>query len=70
MKFLVTADVDYVMGHLRYGHLEGVIECESEEELKEMIENKNLDGYLDLVVDSYEVEDCGDVGEYHYEVIE
>lgn len=32
-KFRVTQDLDYVMGHLRYGHLEGEFEAESKEEL-------------------------------------
>lgn len=69
MKFLVRADVDYVVGHLRYGHLEGEIEAESEEELKEMMKDKHFSDWLDLVVDGYRVEDYGDVGEYEYEVI-
>ena len=69
MKFLVRADVGYVVGHLRYGHLEGEVEAESEEELKEMMEDEYFSDWLDLVVDGYRVEDYGDVGEYKYEVI-
>lgn len=70
MKFNVYADVDYVSGYLRYGHFEGVVEAESEEELKEMMKDKYFRDYLDLVVDDYRIEDYGDIGEYTYEVIE
>lgn len=70
MKFLVTADVDYVIGHLRDGHFEGVVEAESEEELKEMMKDECFRDYLFLVVDSYSIDDYGDIGEYTYEVIE
>lgn len=38
--YKVYADLDYVSGYLRYGHLEGEIKCESEEELKEMIKKR------------------------------
>ena len=69
MKFLVRADVGYVVGHLRYGHLEGEVEAESEEKLKEMMKDKYFSDWLDLVVDGYRVEEYGDVGKYKYEVI-
>lgn len=57
MKFSVNIDCDYVMGHLRYGHLEGEVEAESEEKLKEMIKDGSINDYLKLVVDSYSVDD-------------
>ena len=69
MRFLVRADVGYVVGHLRYGHLEGEVEAESEEKLKEMMKDKYFSDWLDLVVDGYRVEEYGDVGKYKYEVI-
>ena len=71
MKFMVTRDADYVMGHLRYGHLEGVVEVESEKELLEMIENGSVEDHLDLVVDDYSVDDV-DYGnnKFEYEVVE
>ena len=70
MKFKVYADVDYVMGHLRYGHLEGTIECESVEKLKELLKDKYFYRNLEIVVDDYSVEDYGDIGEYEYELID
>lgn len=69
-KFLVTADLDYVTGYLRYGHLEGIVEAESEEALKEMMKDRSFIDYLDIVVDDYRVDDYGDIGEYEYEEVE
>lgn len=57
MKFNVTADLDWVSGHLRYGHLEGIVDVESEEELEALIDSGDITEYLDLIVDDYEVED-------------
>lgn len=37
-KILIDAPLEYVTGHLRYGHLEGVIEI-SDEEFKKFKEN-------------------------------
>lgn len=68
--YKVYADLDYVSGYLRYGHLEGEIKCESEEKLKEMIKNGTIHNYLEVVVDDYSVEDYGDIGEYEYELVE
>lgn len=70
MKFFVTADVDWVMGYLRYGHMEGTVEVESEEELKAMIESGSINDYLDLVVDDYRVEDYENPDRYKWSEIE
>lgn len=55
MKFRVTQEANYVMGHLRYGHREGIIEADSKEDVLKLIEGQE-DDYLDLVVDDYEIE--------------
>ncbi len=60
-EYKVTIPVDYVQGHLRYGHLEGIVKVENEEELKKLIESKEIDEYLSIEVDDYSVEDYGDV---------
>ncbi len=69
-KFRVRQEADYVMGHLRYGHREGVIEADSLEEAKRKVEEEGHDDILDLVVDDYEVEDVGfGDNEFKYEEI-
>lgn len=70
MKFLVTAGVGYIMGHLEYEHLEGIVEASSEEELKEMMEEKYFYRKLDVIADDYSVEDYGDIGEYEYQLLQ
>ena len=69
MKFKVIKDLDYVIGHLRYGHLEGVVEAESEEQLKELLKKPDAKDYLEVVIDDYEVEDYDAIGDFKYEVI-
>ena len=54
-KFRVTQDLDYIVGHLRYGHLEGTVEAESAEEAMALVKDDPL-GYLSLIIDDYEVE--------------
>lgn len=57
MKFYVKQEADYVMGHLRYRHREGVIEADSKEDLLNKLKNDGHTDYLDFVLDDYEVED-------------
>ncbi len=59
-KYKVIIPVDYVQGHLRYGHLEGIVEVENEEELKELIESKDIRDYLNIEIDDYSVDYYGD----------
>lgn len=60
MKFSVYAPVDWIMGYLKYGHMEGIVEVESKEELDKLISTGGIIEYLDLVVDDYRVEDYED----------
>lgn len=58
MTFKVEQDCDYVQGHLRYGHKTGIIEVDTEDELIDIINDKDkLNDYMELIVDDYEVED-------------
>lgn len=34
MKFKFEKELDYIVGHLRYGHIEGTIEADSLEEVR------------------------------------
>lgn len=65
-KFMVTQECDYVTGYLRYGHFEGIIEANSLEEAKKIMEEKDSHDLLSLVVDDYSV-DGYDVGDNGYE---
>lgn len=63
----VTANVDYVMGHLRYGHYEGTLEL-TEEEYEQFRANpvKFLNEYdhdLDFILDDYEIDGIGSIEE-------
>ena len=70
-KFMVTQECDYVTGYLRYGHFEGIIEANSLEEAKKIMEEKGSHDLLSLVVDDYSVEDyvVGDNG-YEFEEVD
>ena len=61
-KYLITADVDYVMGRLRYGHYEGKLtEKQYQEYLSLTLEKDSKDFIRDmceLVIDSYCIDDC------------
>lgn len=66
-KILIDAPLEYVAGHLRYGHLEGVIEISDEEfeNFKEnpidfLYDNEYIDE-LDLLIDDWRVENCGPI---------
>ena len=65
-KFMVTQECDYVTGYLRYGHFEGIIEANSLEDAKKIMEEKGSHDLLSLVVDDYSVDDY-DVGNNGYE---
>lgn len=73
-KFKIDAPVDYVMGHLKYGHYEGEIEIPEEDEEKfkqsplDYLNNNDLIESLDFKVD-VEIEDCGDIYEVNYKEV-
>ena len=60
MEFKVCKNLDYVQGHLRYGHGTITIEAESEEEALKLAEKAFEDDNYEVEVDSYEIEDYGD----------
>ena len=68
-KFKVIQDADYAMGHLRYGHREGIIEADSKEDALDKLKNHGYTDYLDFVVDDYELEDV-DYGNNPFEIEE
>jgi len=72
-KVLIHAIPDYVTGHLRYGHYEGILELTDEEfeEFKEepgWFEDEIKE--LDFLVDDYRIDDIGNNLEIDYKIIE
>lgn len=74
-KVKFNIPLEYVAGHLRYGHKEGILEL-TEEEFKELQENpldfiynQDILCDLNLVIDDYSVEDYGGILEVNYKVI-
>ena len=68
--------LEYVIGHLRHGHKEGILEL-TEEEFKKLQENpldfiysQDILYDLDLVIDDYRVDDYGGILEVNYKVVE
>lgn len=68
-KFRVSQEADYVKGYLRCGHREGIIEADSEEDALNKVENEGYTDCLDLIVDSYMIEDV-DYGNNEFEIEE
>lgn len=68
-KFRVSQEADYVMGHLRYGHREGVIEAESKEDALNKLKNEGYTDYFDFVLDDYSCESV-EYGDNEFEIEE
>ena len=77
-KIKVKFDIplDYIIGHLRYGHKEGILEFTEEEfeRLKKdpmnFIDKEDILSNLELIVDDSRIEDWGSPIEVNYEVID
>ena len=63
-KNLVTADLSYVVGHLRHGHYELELSDEEYEEFKKM-DNYNKKEYIcdcgEIIIDDYDMDDYGEI---------
>jgi hypothetical protein len=60
-KYLVYAPIDYVIGHLRYGHFEAEIEI-PDDKLNDkgwILEMVREEG--ELIIDDFEVDGYGDI---------
>lgn len=76
MKIKFDIPLEYVIGHLRYGHKEGILEL-TEEEFNKLKENPEKFIYeedildnLNLIIDDYAIEDYGGIESINYEVID
>ena len=66
-KFKINVPYDYVSGHLRCGHGEAIIEAQVIQTAKELAHE--FDAY-DVVVDDYEVDECGELDFVNIEIEE
>lgn len=65
----IYGELDYVQGHLRYGYLEMELNDEDFEKFKSMPEEEQkayLNDNGNLIIDSYEVDDWGDIIDINY----
>ena len=75
-KVKFNIPLEYVIGHLRYGHKEGVLKLTAEEferlqkNPKEFIYEEEILHELDLIIDDYCVDDYGGIDSIEYEVID
>ena len=60
-KYLVYAPVDYVIGHLRYGHFEAEIEIPDEKLNDEEWILEAVRDAGELIIDDFEVDGYGDI---------
>ena len=63
-KFQIYIPAEYVMGRLRYGHGEGIVEAESKEEILKKLKTEEADDILDYI--HLEVDDW-DIDDYEYD---
>lgn len=75
MKIKIRENLDYVMGYLRRGHREGIIDipdedfAEFEEEPFDYLERNDLYETSKIIIDDYSIEDFGHPMDIDYEVI-
>lgn len=76
IKVKFNVPLEYVFGHLRYGHKEGVVELTEEEfqrlkkDSMKFLDEEDLLYDLDLIIDDYRIEDWGSPLEVKYEVVD
>lgn len=66
-KLYISANYDYIQGHIRYGHKELEVEKEFWDSLSA---DEQKDYFLDngdVVIDDYEINDYGDLNELEVE---
>lgn len=68
-KYKIIGHLDYVQGHLRYGHLELEIEKEKWDSMTKDEQKEYLDECGDLIVDDWEVDGRGDIFDIDIEEI-
>lgn len=73
-RVYIEANLDWIMGHLRYGHREGYVEIPDKDLNKfrenpiKYIEDNDLVYELELIIDDYEVDDYGKIDSLNYNI--
>lgn len=66
-KYIATVDIDYLAGHLRYGHFEAVFNEEQKAEFDAITDPEEKAEFIrdwgEMVLDDFEVNDYGDFGD-------
>lgn len=76
VKVKFDIPLEYVAGHLRYGHKEGILELTEEEfnrlkeDPEEFVYEEDILENLNLIIDDYSIDDCGGIESINYEVID
>ena len=60
-KIKVTGYLDYISGHLRYGHMELEVDKEKWDSMTEDEQREYLDDNGEFTLDDYSLEDRGDI---------
>ena len=67
---IVTAEVDYIVGHLRNGHYEVEVPDEEAEDFKKLSKEEQIE-YIEsegtLIIDNYYLSDTGALSDIRYE---
>ena len=76
-KVFIHADLDYLRGYMRYGHKEGTITIPDEklESFKTdpagyLINDFYTDDNLKIFVDDFRIEECGDITDVQFKIID
>ena len=54
--YKISVPLEYIVGYIRYGHLEATIEAESQEEAITLFDPD----FAEVIVDDCSIEECGD----------
>jgi hypothetical protein len=68
MTHNIVANLEYVMGHLRYGYLHLNLDEDEYQEFMTMSKEEKKDfiwGKGDIIIDDYEIDDTGDIDEVY-----
>lgn len=75
MKIEICENLEYIAGHLRYGHREGIVNIPEEdfEEFKNdpinYLEENDLQYECPIIIDDYEIDDCGSPTDIEWKII-